>query len=315
MSLAGRLLYHVWHRPRAWRAQIGREGGLRNDLATRSGRAAMRRAALHLPSPVPAEGPPLTLHLLTGARYWDQSAFCLFSLAAQARRPLRPVIHDDGTLAPRHRAALGRLFPHAHFDSLPAQQARLETHLPASRFPTLRRRWSDYPHIRKIIAPHLGASGWKLVLDSDLLFFRRPDFLLDWLDRPDRPLHAVDCTESYGYPRPLLATLAGRPLHPLVNAGLTGLHGDQIDWLDLEHCATTLVARHGTSYLLEQCLVALLVARHDCAVAPAADYVTNPAPTEAEACRAVMHHYVAESKAWYYRANWRRFSDPAPAIR
>ena len=47
------------------------------------------------------------------------------------------------------------------------------------------------------------------MIDSDLLFFRRPDFLVSWLTAPTRPLHAVDFTESYGYSRPLLEQLAG----------------------------------------------------------------------------------------------------------
>ncbi|MDB6165383.1 MAG: glycosyl transferase family 2, partial [Lacunisphaera sp.] len=64
--------------------------------------------------------------------------------------------------------------------------------------------------------------------------------------------------------------------------------------------------REGTSYYLEQALIAMLVAGRDCAVAPAADYVTLPQPPEALECRAVMHHYVAESKRWYFQRNWRQ---------
>jgi hypothetical protein len=43
-------------------------------------------------------------------------------------------------------------------------------------------------------------------------------------------------------------------------------------------------------------------------VAPAADYVTLPPPAEARRCSAVMHHYVAGSKRWYFQHNWRRFT-------
>ena len=58
---------------------------------------------------------------------------------------------------------------------------------------------------------------------------------------------------------------------------------------------------------IEQALVAMLVARaQSCAVAPAADYVTKPGRAEGVAPTAMMHHYVAESKRWYFRHGWRR---------
>ena len=52
-------------------------------------------------------------------------------------------------------------------------------------------------------------------------------------------------------------------------------------------------------------LVAMLAARRPCAVAPAADYLTLPSREEVAAPRAVMHHYVADAKRWYFRTGWR----------
>jgi hypothetical protein len=313
MSLAGRTLYHAWHRPVGWCRALIAEGGPVERRRTQAGRRAMAIAAGQLPPLPPVEGAPLTLHFLTGARFWEQTAFCLWSFARQARRPLAPVIHDDGTLADVHQAVFQRLFPATRFVGSEEIATRLDAALPESRFPVLRERWRAYPHIRKLINPHLGDRGWKLVLDSDLLFFRRPDFLLAWLDHPDRPLHAIDCEEAYGYPTATMGELAGHPITPLVNVGLTGLASDEIDWEQLESWTRTLLERHGTSYYLEQALVAMLVAGCPCAVAPAADYVTNPMPPEAGDCRAVMHHYVAQSKRWYFRHNWRRVLAQPPA--
>ena len=312
MSLAGRMLYRLWHRPRAWCAQVRREGGYRAHRAIAKGRHEMERAAHRLPPPPLAPGSPLELHLLTGASFWYQSAFCLHRFALHAARPLAPIIYDDGTLRPDHIDVLRRLFPSARFVSRAEQLSALDRHLPADRFPALRERWANYPHIRKIIAPHLGSHGWKLVIDSDLLFFRRPDFLIAWLDHPDRPLHAVDCVESYGYPRRTMTELAGRTIPPLVNVGLAGLRSEDVDWQRLEKWTADLINRHGTSYLLEQALFAMLASDRPCAIAPATDYVTNPVLPEASRCRAVMHHYVAESKRWYFLHNWRRSNNASP---
>lgn len=306
MSILGKVLYHSWHRPVGTLRDLIADGGPFERRETENGRRAMEAAAHLLPALLSVPGPAVELHLLTGRRFWDQTAFCLRSFAHHAARPLAPIIYDDGTLTEEYRASLRRLFPASRIVAHTEILARLDTLLPESRFPVLRERWRNYPHIRKLTDPHLGSTGWKLVIDSDLLFFRRPDFLLDWCAAPDRPLHAVDCKESYGYSRNLMEKLAGAPIPPLVNVGLCGLRSEALDWEEIETWCAELIAREKTSYYLEQALVAMQVARtQPCAIAPARDYVTKPDRTEGTQPRAVMHHYVAESKRWYYRHGWR----------
>jgi hypothetical protein len=302
----GRLAYLLYHAPRSALRDSIAAGGPLEQWRTWRGRAAMEHAAWHLPILPAAEGPPLELHLLTGRRFWYQTAFCLWSFARHAGRELAPVIHDDGSLTPRHRATLDQLFPLTRHVSHEQAEARLHAVLPAGKFPRLHDRWRHYPHIRKLTGPHLGSTGWKLVLDSDLLFFHRPQFLLDWLAQPDRPLHAVDIATAYGYAPDLLARIRGAALPERVNVGLTGLNSSELDWGEIEHWCDQLMGAAGTHYYLEQALVAMLDAGRPCAIAPEADYVTLPRPPEADDCRAVMHHYVAESKPWYFRHNWRR---------
>ena len=300
----GKFLLRFYHTPVNRIRDSLRNGGPWQERRTECGRAAMEAAAARLPVPSVASGAALELHLLTGRRFWYQSAFCLWTLARQTGRPLAPVIYDDGSLAEQYRGSLSRLFPAVRFVAQGETIKRLDALLPVARFPFLRERWLNYPNLRKLIDPHLGGTGWKLVLDSDLLFFRRPDFLLHWLDTPDRPLHAVDCETSYGYSRPLMNKLAGAPVADLVNVGLTGLNSSELDWEQLEHWCSPLITQEKTSYYLEQALIAMLMAGRPCAIAPVADYVTLPKPPEAHACKAVMHHYVAHSKRWYFQQNW-----------
>jgi hypothetical protein len=305
---AGRLLYLLYYRPLAQCQRLVRGGSPLDQWRTRRGEAAMREAATRLNPPTvnDKEAKNHEVHLLTGDRFWHQSLFCLWSLSHHSQESLRPVIHDDGSLTPEQVDRFHRVFPQAQVRSHQTMQERLHELLPAESFPTLHERWFNYPHIRKLINPHLGNSGAKLVMDSDLLFFQRADVLFDWLDVPTGPLHAVDCETSYGYPLELMARLAGHEIAPLVNVGLTGLHSDRIDWDQLEYWASQLQAAHGTSYLQEQGLIAMMVAGQDCTIAPASDYVTNPQEPEATSCQAVMHHYVADSKRWYFQKNWRR---------
>ncbi len=310
----GKLALGLWHRPLGRLRDSWRNGGPLAERETERQRREMLAAASTLP-PLPSRpgAPRVTLHLLTGRRFWYQTAFCLHTFAQQSDRGVDAELYDDGTLDDALALQLGRLGPRIHLHSAAHIRERLETFLPERKFHVLRERWRNYPNIRKLTDPHLGSTGWKLVLDSDLLFFRRPGFLLDWLAAPDRPLHAVDCEESYGYSRSLLERLAGAPLPPLVNVGLCGLRSESLDWAEIEAWCAELIAREKTSYYLEQALVAMLAARHQpCAVAPRSEYWTNPDRAEGRRPTAVMHHYVAESKRWYFRHGWRCGLNPTP---
>lgn len=305
MSLAGQLVYQLYHRPAGYLRSVAEAGGPREVWRTARGRAAMETAAHALPLPAPLSGQPVKLHFLTGRRYWYQTAFCLWTFARHARRPLAPVIFDDGTLSEQYRAPLRRLFPLAQFLTDADITARLDAALPTARFPTLRARRLGFPLLRKITDLHAGLAGWKLFLDSDLLFFAEPRFLLDWHDTPTMPLRGEDLENAYGYPLALLDELAGQKVNERVNTGTLGLCSDQIDWERMEYWCRELETRAGTHYYQEQALVALHLAGHACAVPPPADHVLLPRPPESVDCRAVMHHYVADSKPAYFRHCWR----------
>jgi len=313
MISPGKILLACWHQPIGRMRDSLRNGGPVATWITRRHQREMARAATRLPAlPAFPGAPAVTLHLMTGRRFWDQTVFCLHSFARAARCNVQAELYDDGTIDAACAGQLAALGPGARIHEAETLRAALDRRLPADRFPVLRERWLNYPNLRKLINVHAAGGGWKLVLDSDLLFFRRPGFLLDWLAAPDRPLHAVDCHESYGYSRDLLARLAGAPIPPLVNVGLCGLRSDGLDWDELERWSAELIARERTSYYLEQALVAMLAARQPCAVAPAADYLTLPARAEAVAPRAVMHHYVDTSRRWLYRYGWRRVAAAVP---
>jgi hypothetical protein len=254
----------------------------------------------------PTSGRPIEVHVLTGINFWYQTAFCLWSLAKASGREVVPHIYDDGSVRTQHAAYFEDLFPNAKVVKQEEIVARLDKYLPASKFPRLRERWLHYPNIRKLTDPHAGQTGWKLVIDSDLLFFHPPEMLCRWADAPDRPLHAVDSETAYGYPLEEMGALAGHRVVERLNVGLCGLKSDAIEWERLETWCDRLISKYGTHYYLEQALVAMLTAGTDCAVLPPEDYVTLPREPEASECKAVMHHYVSSSKPWYFRVNWRR---------
>ncbi|HWA85407.1 MAG TPA: glycosyl transferase family 2 [Opitutus sp.] len=302
----GRAAYLLWHAPAGFVRDSIAAGGPLAQWRDLRGMRAMAQAAPFLPaSSLPGDPALPELHFLTGKRFWYQTAFCLHTLQSQAQRTFRTVLHDDGSFDETIVAHLARLFPTAEIRRRADTDARISALLPPAQFPCLHERRRHYPNILKLTDVHAGARGWRLVLDSDMLFFRRPDFLLAWLAAPDRPLHMVDVIDSYGYPNALLESLAGATLPHLVNVGLTGLCSETIDWEKLERWSRRLIETHGTSYYLEQALVAMLLAGRETAVAPAADYILAPDIRECRAPRAVLHHYVGGSKRGYFRHAWR----------
>lgn len=309
----GRLSYRLWHQPISRIRQSVAEGGPLQQWITAKGRRAMIHAASALPRQAETTAPPgPEVHFLTGRKFWDQTAFCLHSLQRHAGRVFPVVLHDDGTLDPPTTSLLRSLFPGAEIRSRAENDARLAALLPPDRFPFLHERRRRYPNILKLTDAHAGARGWRLVLDSDMLFFRRPDFLLDWLSYPHLPLHMVDVGDAYGYPERLMTELAGAPIPHSVNVGLTGLQSDTLDWEKLEYWCRRLITTHGTHYYLEQGLIAMLVAGKARAIAPAADYLLAPDDHECRVPRAVLHHYVGLSKRGYFRHAWRHLAARDP---
>lgn len=308
MSLPGRILYEVWHRPTSYLRGLWLDGGPWQRARTLRGRTEMIAAASRLHPPATGIGEPLCVTLLTGARYWDMSVFCLISLAQATGRSIRPTILDDGSLPAAAVETIRRLFPNTVFEFADQIERRLDQHLPVDKFPVLRAHRLAFPLLRKITDTFAGEASWRLLIDSDLLFFRSPSELVTWVDHPDRPLHGRDLQNAYGYSLEVLSAIARRPIPEKVNTGTLGLHGGEIDWPLLERACATLLNDHGPHYYLEQALVAILVAGRECAVPPPDRYILCPQPPEALTCRAVMHHYVAASKRWYFQENWRRFA-------
>ncbi|MGI0488909.1 hypothetical protein ACN4EK_26165 [Pantanalinema rosaneae CENA516] len=303
----GVALYRLYHAPKGLIRRYLQRDPIRRAIDAQ-GQLQMEKAAYALP-PLPdfGTGNPFDVYFLSGKRFWYQTCFCAYSMAYHSQVNLRPVIFDDGTLALHYQAELQRIFPNAQIISHAVIQSRLETDLPESQFPYLRQRRLSYPNLRKLTDIHIGSSGWKLVLDSDMLFFRSPTFLLNWLRSPQQPCHMVDVETAYGYSPTLMASLAGTPIPHRINAGISGLNSSTLDWDKLEFWCKTLITQEGTHYYQEQAMVAMLMAAgQPCAIAPETDYKVMPDRAEVLAPKAVLQHYVADSKPWYFRYAWKR---------
>lgn len=331
----GRLAYLVYHRPIGRVKTCIREGGPIEQWRTERGRREMEAAAWQLTSirtrdekterlelgeqkseisgrisevRSPASGRPLELHMLVGTRFWFMAAYALVSLQRNIDRAVHVHFYDDGTLQVQQREKLETLASAVTFHDRAGIDARIDRCLPEDKFPFTRERLRNYPNLKKLTDPHVGSTGPKLVMDADILFFDRPEEVLQWFDNPVQILCATDQVESYGYSRALMEKLTGAPIPQSINVGLTGLRSEMLDWDKLERRCRELITLEKTNYYLEQALVAMLCAQHSFRQLGIAQYITGPTDAQVLSGQGVMQHYVDLSKKHYLRHAWREFA-------
>jgi len=119
----------------------------------------------------------VTVCVLTSRNDWQACLWSLVSLYKFTGLQLPLLIYSDGTLESTHIARIKSIFPDARIIDPAAADAAVAGSL--SRFPNCRRFRSVQPCARRIIDfPILCRSNSILMLDSDVLFFERPEELV-----------------------------------------------------------------------------------------------------------------------------------------
>jgi hypothetical protein len=214
---------------------------------------------------------------------------------------------DDGSFTPSITDGIQLQLPGAIIITQQTIAQKLNNKLPLHSFPKLNAKRLVYPHLKKLTDIHtLNDQQWKLVLDSDMLFWEEPVELISWLQNPQLPLHMTDCTEAYGYSKALMDELSNSNTRPLINVGAIGLNSTEINWDKLEDWLTQLEEKEGGSYYLEQALTAMIIGDKQTTNLSATQYIVNPDPDSINTNKGILHHYVDLSKAGYFKTAWRK---------
>ncbi|MFA6246608.1 MAG: hypothetical protein WC615_06685 [Mucilaginibacter sp.] len=297
----------LYRNPRSQLRMYKRFGGYFNYRRMMNGRRKMEERSTEL-LPVASHPKGLPVYFLTGKKYLYQTLYCIQSLARSSSTQFRFTLVDDGSFDELLISRIKRQLPGARVITAEMIATNLKNAFFESEFPCLFNKRSVYPHIKKLTDVHtIPGDDWKLVLDSDMLFWQEPGQIISWLKHPQAPLHMIDCAEAYGYSRESMEQLAGSPVKPLLNVGAIGLKSESVDWKKLESWIALLEESEGTSYYLEQALSAMLIGDADSVSLKAFDYIVNPGKEQIKLRTGILHHYVDLSKEGYFKYAWKNF--------
>jgi hypothetical protein len=304
--LIQKLINFLYRHPKSELRKFKRFGGYLNYKKMVRLSELMQLRSRDLP-PVQSDGDGLSIYFLTGKKYLYQTLFCIKSLINVTKTSFEFILVDDGSFDDEIIVQIKKQLPGARIITRQTIEQNLNVILPEQQYPALHQKRKVYPHIKKLTDIHtIADTGWKLVLDSDMLFWHEPSAIINWLKNSEKPIHMLDCQESYGYSKQLMEELCGYKVPSLLNVGVIGLNSSQINWDNIERWIIALEEKEGTSYYLEQALTAMLLAGVKAAVLPADEYIVNPDQQAINAAKGVLHHYVDLSKEGYFKTAWNK---------
>ena len=205
--------------------------------------------------------PPVPVHVLTGREDWLLAAWMLASWFAVTGMEWRIVIHDDGTLPTEAKNALQQIFPRCRFIDAAVADQTMKAVL--ASFPNCLKYRFEHPLARKIFdVPHFTEGDRFLLFDSDLLFFRRPDEILQWTRAGvEECWFNADVADSSFVSRDEARTRLGVDLWPKVNSGLCLVSKKAMDLAFCEQCLQETSVLEGKLWRVEQTLFALCASK------------------------------------------------------
>jgi len=293
--------------PRSKWQNIERFGGLREYIILRKNKAQMIDKSFFLPE-IRSYKEGLKIYILTGQQYLYQTLFCAYSLCKTTDEKIQFILVDDGSFNKKLINRINKQMPDVKMILKDEISQNLNNVIPRKQYPYLHHKRKVYPHIKKITDIHtIGDDDFKLVLDSDMLFWNNPIEMIKWLKNPHGCLHMLDTVESYGFDKQLMKFLCGSEIPELLNVGVFGMQSNTINWGDLENWSKNLEENSGPSYFLEQALSTMLAANRNRTILTKKDYVVNPDEDSPYFTDVKLHHYVDLSKKYYFNAAWKKF--------
>ncbi len=204
------------------------------------------------------------IHSLAGEEQAPLFAWMLASFHHVTQRNWSVVLHDDGTLTAETAEALVKIFD-SRLNILTREDADNEManvlvqHLHCQQYRV------RHPLALKIFdIPVLTPAERYLLIDSDVLFFRRPNTLLNWVDSGKKECWFNEDVQEASLLSPDEAKeVFNIKLWPKVNSGLCCITTEAIDLDFCDHAMRKSKIANGRLWRIEQTLHALCVSRYN----------------------------------------------------
>lgn len=296
------IINYIYRFPKSNWNNIQRFGGFLSYYRMLKNKREMNDASKSIPPVISFEA-GLKIHILTGKNHFYQTLFCAYSLIKVTKDKIQFVLIDDGSLDEKFILEIKKKMPNVKLILKETIKQNLNCKLPIAKFPYLHHKRIVYQHIKKLTDIHTNNIGYKLVLDSDMLFWKEPTDLINWLKNPIGCLYMLDSKQSYGYDTQFMQSLCGYHIPELVNVGVLGFNSEIINWNSIENWSKMLESEHGASYFLEQALSAMLIANEEKYILNREKYIVNPRTYNEDD---ILHHYVDLSKKYYFETAWKK---------
>ena len=204
-------------------------------------RERFAKQAIKASKSLPHHGESVSLHMVLSHGGLLMGQLTLRSLEFHSGYSWAPVLHDDGTLSDKDVAEIMTNFPDASV--IRRAEADSELHEALKDFPQCRDNRVKHPWFLKVFdTRHYAPHERYIVIDSDIVFFRTPDFILKWMsERPETFWFMEDTKEKYSSGRAGIEEAMGFPLWERVNSGLDLMVRPSVDLAlaekFLERCA------------------------------------------------------------------------------
>jgi len=301
-----KLINVLYRYPKSWYTRIRNFGGLMNYQRMLKSQKLMRKAYMQVNEMVSYKD-GLTIYFLTGKNYIDQTVFCIASLTNVSNEKFNFILIDDGSFDNYLIDLISSKIKDITIIRKNELDSVLSHKFPENRYPFLNQKRREYAHIKKLLDVHsINREDWKLVLDSDMLFWKEPTEIIEWLKNPETPIHMIDCIEAYGYTKTLIDELAATTVQNKINVGVIGLNSNKLNWDKIESWIMQLESTEGKSYYLEQALTAMIIGDQDAIKLNTRDYIVSPSKNNVIHETGILHHYVDTSKAHYFNIAWKK---------
>jgi hypothetical protein len=208
------------------------------------------------------------VHVLTSEQDWLNLLWTLKSFYNVSDKPYKLVIHEDGSLGEEEKGHMIRLFPDAAIISRKESDSKVLPSLEASPR-ALDFRSTNALSLKLFDFPFFLNSERMILLDSDILFYSRPQVLLDRIADPAYMKNTVnrDVSGALNVEGTEVEMKFGFSLIERFNSGLGLIHQNSlnVDWIE-EFLGLKGILSH--FWRIEQTLIALCSCRYGAELLP-----------------------------------------------